>query len=125
MAKSKLPPLVSHILDSAHWDKDAILLPPIGQGRLVTTFVAKAGGWDTVARVIRRSSHAQRVYFPDANIAFRDDTESVWNELRVAALSSRNGSVALAEPVQAEMEEWLKDPRRNAERAKDIRTALA
>ncbi len=92
--------------------------------RLRSACFKETGNSKTLARTIASLNRPPIVFFPDANIAFRSDTQEIWDALRLAALGSAKDSTIISGTVEFEMQEWLADPHSNHQRARDISAAL-
>ncbi len=115
-------PLLDHLKNPNFCDaldNDASMSP-----RLRFRYEGSPGDWGNIARTIYGPNQLSVAWFPDANIAFRDDTEEVWTSLRLAGLGSKDGSAILSGVVEAEMMEWLNDPWKHADRAAVIKHAM-
>jgi len=117
--------LIKHLQNASYRDKlSSVVLPSDDYRRLTMTYLVDPGGWREVIRIIENSSGGP-AWFPDANIAILDQTEVVWDALRLAALGSRDGSTIFTGVVLGELQEWLDSPYHHEDRAAAIRNALA
>lgn len=96
-----------------------------GANRTYCSYDRLLGGWRQVADVIAGLHRWKVTWFPDANVAIRSDTDVVWNALRLAALESSTAPTVITEVVQAELKDWMDEPRHSQERAKAIQSAMA
>jgi hypothetical protein len=118
--------LVDHLLDPAFRDLlDRLLLPGAVPGRLWHGYWEEPGGWYRVARRVSETAASRVVFFPDANVAIRDDTDALWDALRLASLEAIDGyKVMMTGHVEYELHDWLVAPRHHVGRANSIRSAL-
>lgn len=121
---SKENHLLNHLLNPDYWDESSRLVLPGDHIRLCGKHYGWTGNWHNIAELITHATRLPVQYFPDANVAFREDTENVWDALRIAAMGSNNASTVISGVVEYELSEWLKEPRHNRDRANAIRTAL-
>ena len=92
--------------------------------RLRSAFFKEPGNSKTFARTVASLNRPPIVFFPDTNIAFRSDTQEIWDALRLIALGSTKDTTIVSGTVEFEMQEWLADPHSNHQRASDISAAL-
>jgi hypothetical protein len=121
---SKPNHLLDHLCNPTYHDKPSSIVLPIDPARCSPHYMKGKGNWGNVAEYIAGTKRWPVKWFPDANVAFRDDTQVIWDALRVAALGSKTGSTGITGVAGYEMKEWLDDPWHHKNRAQDIRTAL-
>jgi hypothetical protein len=117
-------PLFGHVDNPEFHDPGSALVLPGGNRRLALLRRHLSGGWDAVASVVSDPRNERIAWFPDANVAILDATTPVWDSLRFVALLSKRPSTVFTSIVAHELEEWIQDPHRNADRAQAIRDAL-
>jgi hypothetical protein len=116
--------LLDHLLDPNYRDPGGSVATTLDPNRLHFQYGRLLGDWRGVARLIVNPMGSGAAWFPDANVAFLDATEPVWQALRWVALGSPSGSTVITGVTEAEMTEWLNDPYRNKERAAIIKGAM-
>ena len=118
--------VLDHIRNPAFRDReatDAIWLPE--PKRLYLMAERLSGGWSRVAKEIVQRADQRMCWFPDTNVAIRDDAEPVWDAFRLAAMHAREPVAVIGAPVYQELSGWLEDPYRNKARARALRDALS
>ncbi len=121
---SKENHLLDHLLNPFYRDESSRLILPGNHIRLLKKYKRWTGNWRNIADFITYAARLPITWFPDANVAFREDTEMVWDALRIAAMGSNTASTVISGVVEYEVSEWLKEPRHHKDRANTIRTAL-
>lgn len=116
--------LLHHFLNQRQQDPRSPLLLTAMPRRLVFEFDRIEGDWNTVAGFVGGPNPWPVVWCPDANVAFLDATAPVWDALRLAALGPYGARTVISGVAEAEMEEWLTDPRHHVDRAAAIKDAL-
>ena len=116
--------LLNHLQNPKFRDKRSPLIDTIKGNRLRPGYFVGRGDIQTAAGFIAGLHSWPVTWFPDANVAFRSDTQVLWDALRLAALGQRQDKVVIAGTVEYEMQEWLADPWQHKERAGAIKTAL-
>lgn len=116
--------LFEHFQNPRFRDPKSAILPETKPQRLCLDCTEIPGNWHTLATVIRGLSGQNVHYFPDANIAFRPDTDVMWDALRTAGLGIAGGVTALTPVALAEMRAWLSEPHHLKDRAEKINAAI-
>lgn len=114
--------LVEHLLDPAFFDEPSSIVFPGDPLRLILHSQGFNGNWVDIARSVADSPSV--VWLPDANVAILNETEAVWDALRIVAMESGRESAIVTVPVLGELLQWLRAPYRNKTRANAIQTAL-
>ena len=124
MGKNRENLLLEHFQNPTFRDEPCRLVLPGRCDRLSTLYHCGPGGWYGVTRIISDSVRFRTAWFPDANVAIRDDAAPVWDALRLAGLGFNGGSALFTGVVCHELREWFDEPRHHHERADAIRTGL-
>lgn len=123
MAKPEF--LFSHLTNPRFRDeRSPLIFPNAPDDRLGVFRGGRPGGWPEVATRVLPAARDSVVWFPDANVAIKDDTAPVWDAFRLARLGSSRAAVIVSSVVYGELSEWLAEPYRNKDRAACIRSAL-
>jgi hypothetical protein len=117
--------LFEHLNDPKNLDPFVDLSITAGAGRLCRGHGVEAGGWRRIVKLIDRYSPEHAVWFPDTNVAIREDADDVWTAFRLAALGGDYTPVRISPPVALELDEWMKEPYRNEDLARAMREALS
>lgn len=121
---SRIGGLRDHLLNREfHDDADNLILRG-NPSRLTVSYSESPGNWQTIVQSIMTTAEWPLVWFPDSNVAIRDDTSSVWNAFRLASLQRGDASCLLSACVHSELSEWLVTPRHHANRAREIQSAI-
>jgi hypothetical protein len=124
VSKRKDKHLFDHLQNPAYRDEPCRVFFHSDRPRLNATYVVDPGGWREITKIIANSVRLRTAWFPDANVAIRDDAACVWDSLRLAGLRSSIGSTLFTTTVRHELQDWLNNPRHHKERAHAIRSAL-
>lgn len=124
----KIPPTIRHLMDSRYNTAD--VNDPRSQSCFLSEYGfrgwQKPGGFDRIAEMIFRDTE-QRCGFHwifDSNIVISDKTDSVWEALQRAYTLDFEAQCVLVAPVYAELAQWLEEPYRKQELAKEINRCL-
>jgi len=126
---------LKHFQNDRFRDRDGESGPWADSLRLKNTcFIPGGGGWGYIDILItegfgffedlKRLDIGDVTWFPDANIAFSKDTDFVWQALQSAVEKLPDGSARLVSDIEAEMADWMNEPREHVERARAIRDSL-
>ena len=106
MGKSKENHLLNHFQNPAFRDEPCrLVFPNSRKDRLALTYVVDPGDWHEVTRIVSNSVNFRTTWFPDANVAIKDETGPVWEALRVAALGSSASSTMFTGVVRHELQD--------------------
>lgn len=82
------------------------------------------GGWEYIANLIVDAADRRSVVFPDANVKIRRDAACVWEALQKAYAQTFKPQAILTDVIEAELQEWLDDPRDQIDLAKEINRCI-
>jgi hypothetical protein len=80
--------LLDYFQNPANRDDPPHVVSAGNPNRLCIGYKGGRGDWNTVAGFISGLRRWPVTWFPDANVAFVDQTEVVWDALRLAALAA-------------------------------------
>ena len=121
-------PTTSHFLDASF--DDASENDPRARTQFVTEYGVTgrklAGGFDTIAALIQADAVERKGFrwAPDANVAIRNEASCVWDAMQKAYTLDYEPQCLLLAPVYKELEEWLNEPHRKHDLAKEINRCL-
>src|SRR5436190_5259323 len=117
-------PLEKYFKNPSYRDEPSRIVMPGDDRRLRQSFLRVPCDLRKIVELIGASANARVMWFPDANILFREDMDDVWTAFRMAAFGHGPKAV-ITGVVEAEAKEWLNKPLRLTERARDVNEALA
>ena len=121
MAKNNI--LFDYLRDPTHRDSMGPLILNSNPKRLALRFTSVPGSWrEVAAHIVGPLRHL--AWFPDSNVAIRNETSVVWEAFRIATLSTNQNSAFITGVIKHELSEWLQQPFRNQQRAEDIAKAI-
>ena len=115
---------LDHLRNPNNRDLSSPLLLNADTNRLALRYKEYPGDWSTIANYIHGPNGWPVMWYPDANIAFLNQTTPIWDALRLAALGTSQGKTVISEVAEAEMTEWLNKPYHNEDRATAIKAAI-